>query len=292
MASILSVKGLHAGYGKADVLDGLDLELPQGAVVTVIGPTGAGQSTARNALMGVLASRGQVVFAGHDLGERTVGEGVMSGRGLVAETQVTFGGEPAAVMAASDDRTRLTVTVPGSAAVGPVDVSATNDNGTADLPGGYVYFDPARDGLSVAGIAPASGPVEGGNVAFIAGSGFGAEAVVEVAGRAIDCERLDENVLQCTMPPGDLGPVDVSVQSGGDRVDLPGAYTYYESVEVLAVRPEEGAIAGNTFVAITGRGFVDGMSVDFGGIPLVDVRVVDDGRLEARTPPNTAGSRT
>jgi hypothetical protein len=211
------------------------------------------------------------------------------GHGLVAETQVTFGGAAAAVVSASDDRTRLTVTVPGAAAVGPVDVSATNDNGTADLPGGYVYFDPAAGGLTVAGIAPASGPVEGGNVVFVAGSGFGAETVVEVAGRAIDCERLDANVLQCTMPPGDLGPVDVSVRSGGDTVELPGAYTYYASLEILAVRPEEGAIAGNTFVAITGRGFVDGMNVDFGGIPLVDVRVVDDGRIEARTPPNTAG---
>ena len=54
MSNILSVQGLHAGYGKAEVLSGLNLELPRGSVVTVIGPNGAGKSTTLNALMGVL----------------------------------------------------------------------------------------------------------------------------------------------------------------------------------------------------------------------------------------------
>ena len=94
MASILSVKGLHAGYGKADVLDGLDLELPQGAVVTVIGPNGAGKSTTLNALMGVLSSRGQVVFDGHDLAGRTLEERVMAGLALVPERRELFGTMP------------------------------------------------------------------------------------------------------------------------------------------------------------------------------------------------------
>ena len=35
---LLQVRGLRAGYGKAEVLSGLDLKLPQGSVVTVIGP--------------------------------------------------------------------------------------------------------------------------------------------------------------------------------------------------------------------------------------------------------------
>ncbi len=94
MASILSVKSLHAGYGKADVLDGVDLELPEGAVVTVIGPNGAGKSTTLNALMGVLPSRGQVVFDGHDLAGRTLEERVMAGLALVPERRELFGTMP------------------------------------------------------------------------------------------------------------------------------------------------------------------------------------------------------
>jgi branched-chain amino acid transport system ATP-binding protein len=40
-----SVKGLRAGYGRAEVLHGIDLQAPKGSVITVIGPNGAGKST-------------------------------------------------------------------------------------------------------------------------------------------------------------------------------------------------------------------------------------------------------
>jgi hypothetical protein len=216
-------------------------------------------------------------------------EVTLTGRGLVEATMVTFGDAAAAVLEARGDHTGLTVTVPPGATRGPVDVTVTNDNGTSVLRGGYVYFDPADDALGVDGVAPASGPVEGGNTVFVAGAGFGADVEVTVAGRAVPCERLDEHVLRCTMPPGDLGPADLVVQSGGRSVEIPDGYTYYESLEILAVRPEAGAVAGGTFVALTGRGFVDGMTVDLGGIELVDLRIVGDGRAEGRTPPNTAG---
>ena len=42
---MLQVKDLHAGYGKAEVLRGLDIEAAKGSVATVIGPNGAGKST-------------------------------------------------------------------------------------------------------------------------------------------------------------------------------------------------------------------------------------------------------
>ncbi|MEO7641285.1 MAG: ABC transporter ATP-binding protein, partial [Ramlibacter sp.] len=42
---LLRVQGLHAGYGRAEVLHGIDLVAGKGSVVTVIGPNGAGKST-------------------------------------------------------------------------------------------------------------------------------------------------------------------------------------------------------------------------------------------------------
>ena len=81
VAPLLQVSDLHAGYGRAEVLTGLNLQLSQGQVVTVIGPNGAGKSTTLNALMGVLPSRGRVVFDGQDLrrpvarGARDAGHG-------------------------------------------------------------------------------------------------------------------------------------------------------------------------------------------------------------------------
>ncbi|MEK8045196.1 ABC transporter ATP-binding protein [Ideonella margarita] len=89
--SILSVQGLHAGYGKAEVLSGLSLELPRGSVVTVIGPNGAGKSTTLNALMGVLPSRGRVMFDGQDISDSTLEDRVMAGLALVPEKRELFG---------------------------------------------------------------------------------------------------------------------------------------------------------------------------------------------------------
>ena len=89
--NILSVQGLHAGYGKAEVLSGLDLELPRGAVVTVIGPNGAGKSTTLNALMGILPSTGRILFDGQDISHTTLEERVMAGLALVPEKRELFG---------------------------------------------------------------------------------------------------------------------------------------------------------------------------------------------------------
>jgi branched-chain amino acid transport system ATP-binding protein len=91
---LLQVTDLHAGYGRAEVLSGLNLRLAQGQVVSVIGPNGAGKSTTLNALMGVLPARGQLVFDGHDLADVTLEERVMLGLALVPEKRELFGTMP------------------------------------------------------------------------------------------------------------------------------------------------------------------------------------------------------
>jgi len=87
---LLSVSGLHAGYGRAEVLTGLNLKLPRGSVVTVIGPNGAGKSTTLNALMGLLPSRGQLLYGGVDISRCTLEERVMQGIALVPEKRELF----------------------------------------------------------------------------------------------------------------------------------------------------------------------------------------------------------
>ena len=93
-ASLLEVKGLHAGYGKAEVLTGLDFHVPEGAVVTLIGPNGAGKSTTLNALMGALPATGSLRFDGRDLDHVTLEERVMRGLALVPEKRELFGTMP------------------------------------------------------------------------------------------------------------------------------------------------------------------------------------------------------
>ena len=90
-APLLEAKDLHAGYGKAEVLTGLNLQMPEGGVVTVIGPNGAGKSTLLNALMGLLSARGSLRYAGNELSHRTLEERVLQGIALVPEKRELFG---------------------------------------------------------------------------------------------------------------------------------------------------------------------------------------------------------
>ena len=90
-APLLEVTDLHAGYGKAEVLHGINLRADAGQVITVIGPNGAGKSTLLNALVGVLPSRGRIGYQGRDLGGVELEERVMQGVSLVPETRALFG---------------------------------------------------------------------------------------------------------------------------------------------------------------------------------------------------------
>ncbi len=63
----LEVRGLSAGYGKAEVLHRLDLNVEKGAIVTVIGPNGAGKTTLLAALMGLLPSQGSIRYDAQEL---------------------------------------------------------------------------------------------------------------------------------------------------------------------------------------------------------------------------------
>jgi ABC-2 type transport system ATP-binding protein len=61
MNTILDVKGLTVRFGRKRVLDGLDLQLHDGAVTVLLGGNGAGKSTLLRVLLGVLRPRGGVV---------------------------------------------------------------------------------------------------------------------------------------------------------------------------------------------------------------------------------------
>ena len=51
--SLLEVKGLVAGYGGVPVLHGVDLQLEEGQLLTVIGANGAGKSTLMRTILGL-----------------------------------------------------------------------------------------------------------------------------------------------------------------------------------------------------------------------------------------------
>jgi branched-chain amino acid transport system ATP-binding protein len=65
---VLAVKGLHAGYGKIVVLNGVDMTVGGGEVVALLGPNGAGKTTLLRAVSGLIPwNAGSVRFNGADL---------------------------------------------------------------------------------------------------------------------------------------------------------------------------------------------------------------------------------
>ncbi|WP_310609308.1 ABC transporter ATP-binding protein [Limnohabitans sp.] len=88
---LLDIRDLHAGYGKAEVLHGIDLHAAAGQVITVIGPNGAGKTTLLNTLMGLLPTRGKMFYRGEDISAFTLEERVMMGIALVPEKRELFG---------------------------------------------------------------------------------------------------------------------------------------------------------------------------------------------------------
>ena len=91
---LLQIRDLHAGYGRAEVLHGIDLQAGEGSVVTVIGPNGAGKSTLLNALMGVLPAKGVIEYRGQSIAALSLEERVMLGIALVPEKRELFGTMP------------------------------------------------------------------------------------------------------------------------------------------------------------------------------------------------------
>ncbi|HDZ82075.1 MAG TPA: ABC transporter ATP-binding protein [Roseobacter sp.] len=65
---LLKVSGLQGWYGESHVLHGIDFEVRQGEVVTLLGRNGAGKTSTLLAIMGILAKRtGSITFQGTEL---------------------------------------------------------------------------------------------------------------------------------------------------------------------------------------------------------------------------------
>jgi branched-chain amino acid transport system ATP-binding protein len=91
MAVELRVRGLRAGYGAVEVLHGVDLDVPAGAVTALLGPNGAGKTTLLSVLAGLLPRRsGRLEWAGGPIMRLGPDERARTGLLLVPERRGIF----------------------------------------------------------------------------------------------------------------------------------------------------------------------------------------------------------
>jgi branched-chain amino acid transport system ATP-binding protein len=91
MTALLDIRGLRGGYGRTEVLRGVDLHVEAGEIVALLGSNGAGKSTLNNVVCGLVpASAGQVQFDGRDLTNAHYREVVKAGLIQVPEGRRIF----------------------------------------------------------------------------------------------------------------------------------------------------------------------------------------------------------
>jgi len=88
--SMLRVSNLHAYYGKSHVLQGVDLSVGQGEIVSLLGRNGVGRSTTVKTIMGQVEHTGDVNFKGQSLLGLESHDIARKGLGYVPENRDIF----------------------------------------------------------------------------------------------------------------------------------------------------------------------------------------------------------
>ena len=61
---MLKIENLHSYYGKSHILQGINLSINEGEIVSLLGRNGVGRSTFIKSIMGMVKSEGSVLFEG------------------------------------------------------------------------------------------------------------------------------------------------------------------------------------------------------------------------------------
>lgn len=157
-----------------------------------------------------------------------------------------------------------------------------NDSGTSPSP--------IPPSVTIAAIAPVSGPAAGGTAVTITGSGFESGAGVAFAGTAATAiVVVSGTTITCATPAGAAGPAAFTVTnpSGGSATE-PNGFTYLSgpapAPALTGIAPASGPVQGGVSVTLTGSGFQTGATVTIGGAACTAVTVATAGRVICTTP--------
>lgn len=87
---MLEVNDLHAYYGKSHILQGVNFNVQQGEIVSLLGRNGVGRSTTVKTIMGEVEPQGSIVFKGQQIAGKKSFEIAHLGLGYVPENRDIF----------------------------------------------------------------------------------------------------------------------------------------------------------------------------------------------------------
>ncbi len=87
---MLEIRDLHAYYGKSHILQGVDLSVSEGEIVSLLGRNGVGRSTTCKAIMGLVQPHGSIRFKGQSIGGLRPEQIAHTGIGYVPEDRQVF----------------------------------------------------------------------------------------------------------------------------------------------------------------------------------------------------------
>ena len=87
---MLEVRDLHAYYGQSHILHGVDLQVAEGEIVSLLGRNGVGRSTTCKAIMGLVPPQGSVRYRGKDIAGLRSDLVAHTGIGYVPEDRQIF----------------------------------------------------------------------------------------------------------------------------------------------------------------------------------------------------------
>ena len=89
---MLEVKDLHAYYGQSHILQGVNLEVEKGEIVSLLGRNGVGRSTTCKTIMGLVPPKGSVMYQNHEIAGLKPHLIARQGIGFVPEDRWIFPG--------------------------------------------------------------------------------------------------------------------------------------------------------------------------------------------------------
>lgn len=89
---MLEVKELHAYYGRSHILQGVNLHVDKGEIVSLLGRNGVGRSTTCMTIMGLVSPQGSILYKGEEIAGLKPHEIARKGVGFVPEDRWIFPG--------------------------------------------------------------------------------------------------------------------------------------------------------------------------------------------------------